>query len=70
MAYLLCKDLSRVGRNYLQTGFYTEIMFRQYGVHFIAVANNIDSDEQESSEFEMCIRDSLPTVRLFFPGTA
>ena len=34
-----------------KTGFYTEIMFRQYGVHFIAVANNIDSDEQESSEF-------------------
>ena len=26
-------------------------MFRQYGVHCIAVANNIDSDEQESSEF-------------------
>ena len=53
MAHLLCKDLSRIGRNYLQTGFYfyTEIMFRQYGVHFIAVANNIDSDEQESSEF-------------------
>ena len=51
VAHLLCKDLSRIGRNYLQTGFYTEIMFRQYGVHFIAVANNIDSDEQESSEF-------------------
>ena len=51
MAHLLCKDLSRIGRNYLQTGFYTEIMFRQYVVHFIAVANNIDSDEQESSEF-------------------
>lgn len=26
-------------------------MFRQYGVHFVAVANNIDSDIQESSEF-------------------
>ena len=51
MAHLLCKDLSRIGRNYLQTGFYTEIMFRQVWVHFIAVANNIDSDEQESSEF-------------------
>ena len=51
VAHLLCKDLSRIGRNYLQTGFYTEIMFRQYGVHFIAGANNIDSDEQESSEF-------------------
>ena len=26
-------------------------MFRQYGVHFVAVANNIDSDIQETSEF-------------------
>ena len=51
VAHLLCKDLSRIGRNYLQTGFYTEVMFRQYGVHFVAVANNIDSDEQESGEF-------------------
>lgn len=29
VAHLLCKDLSRIGRNYLQTGFYTEVMFRQ-----------------------------------------
>ena len=49
--YLTQEDMSRIGRNYLQTGFYTEVMFRQYGVHFVAVANNIDSDEQESSEF-------------------
>ena len=71
MAHLLCKDLSRIGRNYLQTGFYTEIMFRQYGVHFIAVANNIDSDEQESSEFapflnimnEWYLRDQSKKVR-------
>ena len=51
MAHLLCKDLSRIGRNYLQTGFYTEVMFRQNGVHFVAVANNIDSEEQDSGEF-------------------
>ena len=51
VAHLLCKDMSRIGRNYLQTGFYTEVMFRQYGVHFVAVANNIDSDIQETSEF-------------------
>lgn len=51
VAHLLCKDLSRIGRNYLQTGFYTEVMFRQYGVHFVAVANNIDSEEQDSGEF-------------------
>ena len=49
--HLLCKDLSRIGRNYLQTGFYTEVMFRQIGVHFVAVANNIDSEEQDSGEF-------------------
>ena len=35
VAHLLCKDLSRIGRNYLQTGFYTEVMFRQNGVHFV-----------------------------------
>ena len=51
VAHLLCKDLSRIGRNYLQTGFYTEVMFRQNGVHFVAVANNIDSEEQDSGEF-------------------
>ena len=51
VAHLLCKDLSRIGRNYLQTGFYTEVMFRRIGVHFVAVANNIDSEEQDSGEF-------------------
>ena len=25
VAHLLCKDLSRIGRNYLQTGFYTDV---------------------------------------------
>ncbi|MCD8021835.1 MAG: recombinase family protein [Lachnospiraceae bacterium] len=51
VATILAKDMSRVGRNYLETGFYTEVMFRQYGVHFIAIANNVDSDDQNSSEF-------------------
>ncbi|MCD7880704.1 MAG: recombinase family protein [Clostridiales bacterium] len=51
VATILAKDMSRIGRNYLETGFYTEVMFRQHGVHFIAVANNIDSDDQNSSEF-------------------
>ena len=61
VAHLLCKDMSRIGRNYLQTGFYTEVMFRQYGVHFVAVANNIDSDIQESSEFTR-IGSASPTA--------
>lgn len=48
---VLVKDMSRVGRNYLQTGFYTEIFFREHGVHFIAIANNVDNEDQSSNEF-------------------
>ena len=33
VAHVLVKDMSRIGRDYLQTGFYTEVMFRQYHVH-------------------------------------
>jgi len=47
---VISKDLSRVGRDYLQTGFYTEVFFREKGVRFIAIANNIDSKDQSSSE--------------------
>ena len=48
---VIVKDMSRVGRDYLQTGFYTEVFFRQHGVHFIAVANSIDSDDVNTNEF-------------------
>jgi DNA invertase Pin-like site-specific DNA recombinase len=48
---IIVKDMSRVGRDYLQVGFYTEVMFRKHGVRFIAVSNNIDSDNKESAEF-------------------
>jgi DNA invertase Pin-like site-specific DNA recombinase len=51
VARVITKDMSRIGRDYLQTGFYTEVMFRQHGVHFIAVANNVDSNDQTSNEF-------------------
>lgn len=40
---LIVKDLSRFGRNYLQVGYYTEILFPKKGVRFIAVNNNVDS---------------------------
>ncbi len=51
VAHVLVKDMSRIGRDYLQTGFYTEVMFRQHGVHFVAIANGVDSDDQNSNEF-------------------
>ena len=48
---VLAKDMSRIGRDYLQTGFYTEVFFRQHGIRFIAIANNVDSSDQNSNEF-------------------
>ena len=35
--------MGRLGRNYLQVGFYTEMLFPQKGVRFIAVNDNVDS---------------------------
>ena len=48
---VLVKDMSRIGRDYLQTGYFTEVLFRQHDVRFIAIANNVDSDDPGSNEF-------------------
>ena len=48
---VIVKDMSRVGRDYLQVGFYTEVMFREKGVHFIAISNGVDSEKRESADF-------------------
>ncbi len=48
---VLAKDMSRIGRDYLQTGYFTEILFRQHNVRFIAIGNGIDSADPSSSEF-------------------
>ena len=42
---ILVKDLSRLGRNYVAVGIYTEEVFPMYGVRFIAVADSVDSQE-------------------------
>ena len=47
----ICKDMSRIGRDHLQVGFFTDILFREKEVRFIAINNGIDSDRQETSEF-------------------
>ena len=48
---VLVKDMSRIGRDYLQTGYFTEVLFRQYEVRFIAITNNVDSNDPSSNEF-------------------
>lgn len=45
---VVVKDMSRFGRNYLQVGMYTEMLFPEYGVHFIAVNDGVDSVHGDS----------------------
>ena len=47
---VIVKDMSRLGRDYLQVGMYTEIFFPEHDVHFIAVNDRVDSN-QEDNEF-------------------
>ena len=51
VATVITKDLSRLGRDHLQVGFHTEVIFRKHNVRFIAIGNNIDSEIKESTEF-------------------
>ena len=48
---VLVKDMSRVGRDYLQTGFYTEIYFKEKDVRFIAIDSHVDNSRSDSLEF-------------------
>ena len=48
---VIVKDMSRFGRNYLQVGFYTEMMFPKKNVRFIAVNNGVDSVNPADNDF-------------------
>ena len=68
---VLVKDLSRVGRDYLRVGFYTEVTFPQNGVRFIAVNNGVDSANQSENDFapflnimnEWLVRDTSKKIK-------
>ena len=40
---VITKDLSRLGRNYVQSGYYTETYFPEHNVRYIAILDNIDT---------------------------
>jgi site-specific DNA recombinase len=48
---LIVKDLSRLGREYLQVGQLTELYFPEKGVRFIAVNDSVDSLVESSNDF-------------------
>ena len=63
--------MSRIGRNYLEVGMYTEITFPQNNVRFIAVNSGVDSANQQDNEFapflniinEFYVKDGSKKVR-------
>ena len=45
---VITKDLSRLGRDYLQTGQYIEIILPDYDVRYIAINDNVDTARGEN----------------------
>lgn len=45
---VITKDLSRLGRDYIMTGYYTEIFFPSKGVRYVAVSDGFDSNKIEN----------------------
>ncbi len=57
---IICKDLSRFGRNYIQVGQYIDYLFPSYNIRFIALNDNVDTASKDSSAMDM-----MPIVNLF-----
>ena len=67
---IIVKDMSRLGRDYLQVGYYTDTFFPDHNIRFIAINDCVDSDdgENELAPFrnvmnEMYARDISRKVR-------
>lgn len=56
---VITKDLSRLGLDYIQTGYYTEVYFAQKRVRYIAVNDGIDTnhDNNDITPFKNILND-------------
>lgn len=45
---IITKDLSRLGRDYLMTGQYIEVIFPDHDVRYIAINDNVDTQKSEN----------------------
>lgn len=59
VAIVCVKDLSRLGRDYLQTGYYTEVIFPEHDTRFIAINDNVDTakGDNEFAPFKNIINE-------------
>ena len=55
---IIVKDMSRLGRDYLQVGMYTEMVFPNNDIRFIAINNGVDSANQVDN-------DMTPFINIF-----
>ena len=75
---IVTKDLSRLGRNQLHTGLYIEERFPMFGVRYIAINDNVDTDSSESNDLmpfknlfnERFIRDTSRKIRAVLKAKA
>ena len=71
---IIVKDMSRLGRDYLKVGYYTEMIFPEADVRFIAINNGVDSASQQESDFtpflniinEWYAKDTSKKIRAVF----
>ena len=70
---VITKDLSRMGRNYLQVGMFTEITFPKKGVRFIAINDGVDSAQGDNDLTplknlfnEWMVRDTSRKIKAVF----
>lgn len=57
---VLVKDMSRFGRNYIMVGQYLDYVFPAFGIRFIALSDNIDTEQKDSAAMDM-----MPITNVF-----
>lgn len=57
---IIVKDLSRFGRNYIEVGMYVDYVFPAHNIRFIALSDNVDTGDKNSSGVEM-----MPITNVF-----
>lgn len=59
---VIVKDLSRFGRNYIEVGRYIDYEFPLYNIRFIALSDNIDTADKNSTAMDMEHKGTLKSL--------
>ena len=56
---VIVKDLSRLGREYIETGRYMRRVFPAYGVRFIAINDNVDTENDAADDLTVSVKNIM-----------